>query len=176
MNILLHRHLPLIILIGLVAIAMLMPHPHNVTPVAALGLFSGHYLSGRSVLLVPVITACIADLLGPGFYDLSVMFFVYAGLLLSSLAGRCVIRQDKLWTSLAIAVIVTSVGFYLVSNIGSFIAHYPHTLQGLVDCYTKGLPYLLRTLLGNSLYGLLFFAFYELIRLGQGKHLTLPSR
>lgn len=148
----------------LVMVSAVLPHPANVTPIGALGLFAGAHVGKRAILLLPVLAALFADLTTVGVYSVLIMCFVYAGHLLSSLLGRYFVRDRAFTTRLPIAVIAMSVGFYLVSNIGNWWVYQEHSWAGLVECYTLGLPYLARTLLGNALYTALFFGVFELMK------------
>ncbi len=93
-----------------------------------------------------------------------IMFFVYTGHLVSALCGRYLLRGLALSTHLPVAVLAASVGFYLVSNPGSWWVYHPHTWAGIVECYTLGLPYLARTLFGNMLYSSFFFSAFMLMQ------------
>ena len=154
----------ILFLLLLVVISAVLPHPANVTPIGALGLFSGAYIRKPGFLLLPVAAAMFADLATVGVYSVLIMFFVYTGHLVSALCGRYLVRDKALSTSLPVAVIAASVGFYSVSNLGNWWVYQPHTLAGLLECYTLGLPYLARTLLGNALYSSLFFGAFVLIQ------------
>src|SRR5206468_9825950 len=54
-------------LVGIVVAATamrLVPHPPNVTPIAAIALFGGaHFASKRAALAVPLLAMCLSDLL-----------------------------------------------------------------------------------------------------------------
>lgn len=156
-------HREVLFLLGLVILSAVLPHPDNVTPIGALGLFAGTYMRQRTFLLLPVIAALIADLTTVGVYSLLVMAYVYAGHLLSSLCGRYLVDRRKLPSRLPLGILAASFGFYLVSNIGNWWVYQPHTLAGVIECYVSGLPYLFRTLLGNAMYGLLFYGTWELM-------------
>jgi len=151
----------LFFLIALAVLGRLLPHPDNIAPLAAIGVFAGAYLDRRLFVLVPLVAALISDLLGPGLYSLQVMFFVYAGLALSALCGRWFLFQRKKLTRLPITVLVSAVAFYLVSNLGPWWAYYEHSVSGLLTCYANGIPYLFRTLAGDGMYCLIFFGLYE---------------
>jgi hypothetical protein len=161
------RHQALLFLISLAVLGRLLPHPDNITPLAAIGLFAGAYLDRRLFLLVPVIAAFVSDLAGPGFYNLLVMLFVYAGLMLSASSGRLLLKGQRKFPRLPAAVLVSAIGFYLVSNLGAWWAFYDHSLEGLLSCYVNGLPYLGRTLAGDAFYSLIFFGLYESMLTGQ---------
>lgn len=150
----------ILFLLIIIVISAVLPHPANVTPIGALGLFSGTYMRRSGFLLLPVAAALFADLTTVGVYSVLIMFFVYSGHLVSSLCGRYLVRDRSLFNGLPVAVVAASVGFYLVSNIGNWWVYQPHTWAGLVECYTLGLPYLARTLVGNVLYSALFFAVF----------------
>lgn len=147
----------------LVVLSTLLPHPDNVTPIGALGLFAGCHVRKQGFLLLPVAAAFFADLTTVGIYSVLIMFFVYSGHLLSSLCGRYFVRDRTVVMGLPVAVIAASLGFYLLSNIGNWWVYQPHTWAGLLECYALGLPYLMRTLLGNALYAALFFGVYALL-------------
>ncbi|MEX0964377.1 MAG: DUF6580 family putative transport protein [Pseudohongiellaceae bacterium] len=161
-QLLLHREVLFLLL--LVVISTVLPHPANVTPIGALGLFAGTYVRKQGFLLLPVAAALLADLSTVGVYSVLIMFFVYTGHLVSALCGRYLVRDRALVTHLPVAVIAASVGFYLVSNLGAWWVYQAHTWAGLVECYTLGLPYLLRTFFGNVLYCALFFGVFELLQ------------
>jgi hypothetical protein len=164
------QHQALLFLISLAVLGRLLPHPDNITPLAAIGLFAGAYLDRRLFLLVPVIAAFVSDIAGPGIYSLMVMTFVYAGLLLSSVSGRLILKGKKgkhKFPRLPAAVLASAIGFYLVSNLGPWWAYYEHSLSGLLVCYANGLPYLARSLAGDALYSLIFFGLYESMLAGQ---------
>ncbi len=154
----------ILFLLLLVVISAVLPHPANVTPIGALGLFAGTYIRQRGFLFLPVAAALFADLSTVGVYSILVMFFVYTGHFLSALCGRYLVRHRSLFTRLPVAVIAASLCFYLLSNLGNWWVYQPHSWAGLVECYTLGLPYLLRTLLGNVLYSGLFFGAFVLMQ------------
>lgn len=154
----------ILFLLLIVVISAVLPHPANVTPIGALGLFAGTYIRKQGFLLLPVAAAMFADLTTVGVYSVLIMFFVYSGHLVSALCGRYLVRGRALSTHLPVAVVAASVGFYLVSNLGNWWVYQPHTWAGIVECYTQGLPYLARTLFGNVLYSSLFFGVFTLLQ------------
>ena len=156
----------ILFLLLIVVISAVLPHPANVTPIGALGLFAGTYVRKQGFLLLPVAAALFADLTTIGVYSVLIMFFVYSGHLVSAFCGRYLVRDRALQTRLPIAVVAASVGFYLVSNLGRWWVYQPHTWAGIVECYTLGLPYLARTLFGNVLYSALFFGVFALLQKG----------
>ena len=85
--------------------------------------------------------------------------FVYASFILIALLGRYV-KKINIST-----VLLSSTLFFLVSNFGVWLLHYPISVEGLVQCYTLALPFFLNTVLGDLVYGaLLIYPFYALQR------------
>ena len=155
-------------LIAFAAIARLVPHPFGVTPIGALGLFSGTYIKHRWALIVPVFAVFIGDLM-LGLYAAPVMAAVYFGFLTTVLVGRFVLAKKRSPLRYCVAVIAGAVGFYLISNIGMWWVAFPRTPEGLIACYIQGLPYLLRTLGGDFVYSLLMFGGYEMFQQWKAK-------
>lgn len=170
---LLAAHQALIFLVVLAVLGRLLPHPDNMTPLAAIGIFAGAYLDRRQFLLVPLMAIFISDLLGPGLYSPVSMVFVYAGLMISALCGRLLLHQHNKLTRLPVTVLISAFSFYAVSNLGPWWAYYTHSLEGLLTCYANGLPFLARSLAGDAMYSLIFFASYGLMQQGlQRRHAT----
>ncbi len=151
-------------LVFIAAFGAIAPHPANVTPIAALGLFSGTYINRKLFLLVPIAALLVADLSGSGFYDFRVMGFVYLGMFASSITGRFLLANRSKARWLPVSILVMSFAFYVLANFGNWWAFYPLTLQGLVECMINGLPYFLRTLVGNTLWSVLFIGSYEWLK------------
>ena len=155
------------VLIVLVSVLHLMPHPFGVSPIAGTALYAGAHAGRRVVWLVPLIPLLVGDLLG-GFYDLTVMAFVYAGFALSALVGRYFLAAQRNTRRFASAIVSAAVVFYLVSNFSIWlVGMYPPTVGGLVSCYLNGLPYLGTAILADAVYCVLLFGAHSLIERNQ---------
>ena len=145
------------------AFTRIMPHPPNFTPIIAMGLFGGAYLKDkRWALLLPVGAMLLADLF-LGFHG--TMIWVYGSLIIITTIGFLLKRGVTLKNG-AIATIVSSLLFFLVTNFGVWASgsFYPKTVEGLISCYAAGIPFFGNTLAGSVFYsGLMFFG-YEQIR------------
>ncbi len=168
----LQRYQALLFLILLAVLGRMLPHPDNITPLGAIGLFAGAYLDKRWFLLVPLLAAIISDLLGPGLYNLFMMTLVYVGFMLSALCGRWLLHQKAKLPRLPGTVMVTALVFYLVSNLGPWWTYYEHSFAGFLTCYANALPYLGRSLAGDAMYSLIFFGLYELFLHGQRRYVA----
>ena len=130
----------------------LIPHEMGVSTVGAVSLIAAAYLP-RSLMLIPVlITVLVADAVH-GFYGALAMFFVYLGHLLAAVSVRPVITSVTPVTFLLACVAQGGV-FYLISNLTPMaMGFYPATLEGWVSCYVNGLPFLLRGVMANLVFG-----------------------
>lgn len=97
---------------------------------------------------------------GYGFYS-SMMFdyAAYAGIF----ALGSMLKPKSAASVLATSLMAGSV-FFLVSNLGVWLMEhegqqlYPLTLSGLIECYTKAIPFARGTFVGDVLFSALFFA------------------
>jgi len=147
-------------LIVLVALARVVPHPWNVAPIGALGLFSGAYIPARWAWALPLIALLLGDVF-LGLYHPVVMLFVYLGFAGSAVCGRIFLHRRRSASRFGGAIGSAALLFYLLSNFGMWIVYYPHTWAGLVACYVNALPFLLKSLMGDVLYCALLFGSYE---------------
>lgn len=140
----------------LAAAARLVPHPPNVTPIAALALFGGAHVANRWVGLGVSIAALFLGDLVIGFH--AMMPFVYGGFAAIGVLGFW-LRSNRSVGRVAGATVTGSLLFFLVTNFGMWwlFDTYPPTASGLWACYVAGLPYLVNSLVGNAAYvGVLF--------------------
>ena len=156
------RILAVLAIILVAALARLIPHPPNVTPLAAMALFAGSYLADRRLAFaVPLAALFLSDLL-LGLH--ATMPFVYAGLAMTVFIGMKVIGDRRGMMRIGGAAIASSLIFYAVTNFGVWAAGamYPHTPAGLAACYVAGLPFLQNGLLGDLAFAALLFGGFAL--------------
>ncbi|OIP80569.1 MAG: hypothetical protein COT39_00100 [Parcubacteria group bacterium CG08_land_8_20_14_0_20_48_21] len=163
-----------LLLISIAALARLMPHPWNFTPIGAAGLFAGKYLQKKWAFVVPLAAMALADL-WLGWYDWRLMIAVYASMAAYTFLG--VLVRAKGFVPTATATLAGSLQFFLLTNgmVWVLSAWYPHTLQGLLTAYTLGVPFFKYTLAGDVLYVGVFvlsFVFAQLVY----RQLTLAPR
>jgi hypothetical protein len=149
------------------ALARLLPHPPNVTPIAAMALFGGAFGAGLlPALLLPLAAMAASDVLmalighvDGGWHP--TLPFVYASILATVVIGRLVGRRLTAF-SIAGGAVAASLLFFVVTNFGTWLVGgiYPLTAEGLSACFVAALPFLRLTLLGDLFYsGLLFGGF-----------------
>jgi hypothetical protein len=147
----------------------LIPHPPNVTPIAAVALFGGVYFTNKkTALLVPMVAMYLSDLvLGFFFYYFGwfhgLMPFVYTSFVVTVCLGFLVRRR---LTPLTVggAALIGSVLFFIVTNFGVWLVNnlYPKTLAGLLSCYLAAIPFFRNTLAGDAVYTLVLFGSFAL--------------
>ena len=155
--------LTIVALIVVVAAMRLLPHPMNVTPIGALGLFAGALLPHRMAWLVPVAALLVSDMIS-GFYALPAMALVYLGFYCSAAIGRVWLSQTRSPGRLVGAVLASATVFFVISNLSAWLMYYPRTLEGFVQCYLSAIPFFGRSLIGDALYTTLLFGSYEFVR------------
>lgn len=139
-----------------------LPHIPNFAPIAALALFSGMYLKKNYALIIPIVAMLIADYF-IGFYNPFVLISVYGCFLIIGLIGIW-LRNNKTFSNVLGATLMGSVIFFLVTNFAVWLApqfYYPHTFQGLLNCYTLALPFFRNTIAGDIFYVGVFFGLME---------------
>ncbi len=146
-------------LIGFVLLAVwfrLIPHPPNVAPITALALFSGASFRNKWFSIVfPLIAMLLSDIV-LGFSTISL--WVYSAFILITMFSW--VTKELKWTS----VLISSLIFFIVSNFGVWVLSYPHTIEGLITCYTMAIPFFGYSILGDMAWSLFLFGLYETIK------------
>ncbi len=132
-------------------------HLPDATPITAIALISGVYLGRTWAVAVPLLALLLSDLI-IGFYDWRVMLSVYGSFALIGIGSFILKRYPNLFTGAAL-VLASSFLFFIVTNfaVWAFSPWYAKTVEGLVYCYTLGLPFYRNMLLGDVLYTPLLF-------------------
>jgi len=160
----------ILVLTGIAAIARLLPHEYNFTPIGAIALFAGTYITNkRLAFLLPLTILLVSDVLlelinGNGFYR--DMGFVYGSFALVVALGFLLREKVQLHTIIG-ASLISSFVFFLFSNFGTWLMYdiYPKTSAGLLSCYIAGIPFLKNgTIIGDLIYNLSFFSAFALVK------------
>ena len=142
----------------------LLPHPPNFTPILAIALFGGVYLSRKIAFVLPILAMAISDIF-IGYYGVVLMILVYGTFLLSVVLGFW-LKKHKKWYTVGGSAILSAVLFFLVTNfaVWAFTPWYAKTLSGIIQCYVMAIPFFRNTLLGNLFYVTVFFGAYEIAK------------
>jgi hypothetical protein len=157
----------LALMIGLGAVARVVPHPWNFTPMIALGLYAG---AKSQRLWIGAAATMLALILSDAYLGFSRdAFFVYPAFLIPVLLGRWVHRSEGVAT-IAAGALFSSLSFFLITNGGVWAigSLYPHTMAGLTACLAAGVPFYRNQLLGDAIWTVaLFGGHYLLSRLAR---------
>ena len=152
------------IAIGFIAIgivARLTPHAWNATPLTALALFSGAYLSPRRwSILIPLIAVALSDVF-LGWHN--TIPFTWGAFALTGLLAWWVRRKPTAGRIIG-GTVAGSALFFVITNFGVWLQGelYPSTLPGLWECYVAGIPFFRTMLIGDLLCSTALFGGYAL--------------
>ena len=143
----------------------LLPHWPNFTPVAAIAIFGGAYISRKSLAyLLPILAMFISDLI-IGFHG--TMLAVYLGMAFAAFIGIQLRNRVKIG-NVALASVASSVVFFIITNFASWytgLMPYTRDFAGLMNAYIAGVPFFNTSLVGDLFYsGVLFGSFYLISR------------
>ena len=161
------------VIVVLSAIFMrLIPHIPNVSPIAALALFSGAFIPSWGALILPIAALVISDFF-LGFH--ATVPFVYGSFIFIIILGY-VLRGKISPLFVGAGSLIGSVLFFIITNFGVWATSsmYEKSVYGLLQCYTMGLPFFRNTILGDLFYAAVFFLSYRICVLLFV--LMLPSR
>jgi len=144
-------------------------HTPNFSPVLSMAFLGGMYLKGRQAVLAPLALMVISDLI-IGFYPL--MAITWGSIVLISILGLW-LKERKSFINILSGSIFSAVIFFIVSNFGAWLTLYPHTVDGLRQCYILAIPFFRSSLVSTVAYSLVFYAAYEwLLKRSQGTALA----
>lgn len=160
-NIFTPRFITLSSIVLIAAIARLIPHAPNLTPIAAIALFGGaNFNSKWAAFLVPLSAMFISDLF-IGFHGVG-MFYVYFSFALIVLIGMFISNNQSIG-SVVTATVSSSFLFFAITNFAVWLGNpaFSQNFSGLMDCYFIAIPFYKNSLLGDLFYStVLFGGFY----------------
>lgn len=166
------RLITLSLIVLAAACSRLLPHPANVTPIAAIALFAGaHFERKWLAFAVPAAAMLLSDAV-IGFHN--TLWAVYAGFAIVVCLGFT-LRANTRFLPVAVATLIGSTLFFIISNLGVWLAGelYPLTDQGLIACFTAAIPFFTNSLLGDLFYTALLFGGF---RWAEKRYATLTLR
>jgi len=167
------------LIIVVAAMSRLLPHPPNVTPIGAIGLFgAAHFSKKYWAFIIPLLALFISNLLinnviYSAYNDGFVLFgnlWVYAAFIGIVLLGIVMLKKVKP-VNLFLTSLVASIVFFLVTNFGVWMSGtmYPMNLTGLIAAYTAAIPFFWNTVAGDLFFVTALFGIYELAMKTIGK-------
>ena len=146
-------------LILILALARLIPHPPNFTPIITVAIMRGYFFKNINLSFLVLIVAMLVSDLFIGFYEN--VIFVYASLLLITFIFYKISNKIS-FKNLFIYGFAGSLIFFIVSNFGVWALGspgvydiaYEKNLNGLMQCYILAIPFF-----GNTFLSTLIFAY-----------------
>jgi len=145
-----------LIIIVLGILSRLVVHTPNFSPVLSLAFLAGMYLKGRQAVLLPLALMVISDFI-IGFYPLMVL--TWASIVLISVLGLWLKEKKSLGVVLG-GSLASALIFFIVSNFGAWLTLYPHTIDGLRQCYILAIPFFRSSLMSTLVFSVVFYAGY----------------
>lgn len=145
----------------------------NFTPLGAMALFGGAYLSNWKSFAFPLLTIWLSDVVLNKlvFYGEWVLFYdgfvwTYGAFALMVLVGKWMKNKRTVSRFLGSTMLIVFV-HWIVTDIGVWIgsAIYPQTLAGFWMCLVAAIPFELRFLASSLLYGGILFGSFEWIQI-----------
>jgi uncharacterized protein DUF6580 len=147
-----------VFLIGFDVMARLLPHAPGFMPVAASALFAGRMLRIPALaFIVPLAAMALSDMALAG-EDWKIRLVIFAAISVPALVGMVSRRYGGAIATVA-AMVSCSLFFFAASNVAvwAFGGLYPHSLQGLAQCYVAALPFLDKTVMGDLFWAAVLF-------------------
>ena len=143
-----NREIVILLFIILAAVIRLIPHPPNFAPITAMALFGGlNFQNKKLAYAIPILAMIVSDLF-LGFYSISI--FVYLSFIAITYIGTTI-------KSINVSnIFLSSLLFFIITNLGVWILGYPMTIEGLLTCFTLALPFFGYALAGDLFFSLLF--------------------
>jgi len=144
----LNREIVILLFIIIAAVIRLIPHPPNFAPITAMALFSGlNFQNKKLAYAIPILAMIVSDLF-LGFYSISI--FVYLSFIAITYIGTTIKNIN------VSNIFLSSLLFFIITNLGVWILGYPMTIEGLLTCFTLALPFFGYALAGDLFFSLLF--------------------
>jgi hypothetical protein len=162
------RTLIVSLLVLAAALTRLLPHPLNFSPIGAMALFGGCYISNkRLALLLPVTAMLISDIMlelinGTGFHP--TILWVYGSFIAITCIGFFLRGREQRQT-IMVASLTGSVLFFFITNFGQWATGYYGYGQGsLTTSFVQAIPFFRGTVLGDLFYNLVLFGSFAIIK------------
>src|ERR1700722_3314745 len=144
------------------ALSRLIPHPPNLTSIAAVALFGGAYFSDRRMAYLVPLTALLLSDLVLGFYrGMPVVYCTFAFIVW---IGQY-LQTNRSAPRILGAALTSSVLFFLTTNLDVWAlgSMYPRTFDGLLACYVAAIPFFCNTVQGDLLFTAVLFGGFRLL-------------
>ncbi len=169
-------------LILLSAFGRIIPHPYNMSPIAAMGLLGSAYFSRKwMAFAIPFLGTWLSDLFinNVVYANLFTEFtwfyagseWIYGSYALIIMMGMFLFSTVSISRIMSGSILATTI-FFLTTNFGAWLGNplYPQSIEGLMMSYAAGLPFLQGSFFGDLFYSGILFGGFALA----GKQLNFP--
>ncbi len=145
----------------------------NFSPVGAMALFGGAYLSNWRKFAFPLVALWVGDLFLSRFVFGGEWVLLYEGalwtygaIILMVLVGQWLLHNKVKVTNFLGASLLIVFIHWIVTDLGVWLegSLYPKTLSGFIACLTAALPFERNLLGGTLVYGAILFGAWEWIK------------
>ena len=139
------------IILFIMVISRLIPHPPNFTPILAVAMMSGYFFKNlKNSIFILAFTMILSDIV-LGFHN--TMLFVYLPLFLI-VVFVFKFKKEVNSKNLFILGFGSSLLFFIISNFGVWLLGnmYEKTINGLIDCYFMAIPFYKNTFLSTIIF------------------------
>lgn len=163
-----------ILIVFAAALTRLFPHSPNFTPIGAMALFAGAYITNRWLAFgIPVLAMLLGDALmgfnGWAFPEQTIM--VYLTYLLITLLGTSM-QHNKGAMRVGGMSLASSVLFFVATNLFVWVGGFFHKpelysldMKGLTECYLAAIPFFDKTLVSDLFYNSVLFGGFYILQL-----------
>ena len=150
------------VIILILALSRLIPHPPNFTPILGMAVFSGAVINHKLVAYVIPLAAMLLSDLYLGFH--ASMPIIYFSLAICVLIGTFIEARVTILNSF-LSISLGVLAFFLITNFMVWYGSgmYESSISGLMTCYFMGLPFVQNTFISSILYGMGAFLIYDII-------------
>ena len=146
-------------LILILALARLIPHPPNFTPIIAVAIISGYFFKNFNLSVLILLAAMLISDLFIGFYEN--IIFVYVSLIFITFIFHKISNKINFknlfiygFAGSAIFFVVSNFGVWALGSPGVYDTAYEKSLSGLIQCYILAIPFF-----GNTFISTLVFSY-----------------
>lgn len=178
-------------LVVLGAFTRLIDHLPNFSPMEAIALFGGAYLTSKfAAYLVPIVAIYLSDLVlnntimrpffanheGIVLFD-GYMIYNIVGMLAIVAIARVLLKRVSPTKVIGSSIIASAV-FFVVTNIGSWLTLpiYTKDIAGLVTAMTAGIPFFNTSWISSLIFTIVLFGSYQLYLRYQTGKLALATK
>src|SRR5438874_8196532 len=167
------RTLALSVFVLAAALTRLLPHPPNFAPITAMAVFGAiSFGRWRTALVTPLLALFASDLGKEYLYHhgMSAQWGIYRGMWVTYGTTALIALMSRLARGtrrvgvMAGTTLLGSIVFFLVTNFAVWArsTRFPHTFDGLLDCYVIAIPFFRNSLAGDVVYATILFGAWAL--------------